>query len=47
MLSSFDPVQMQQVFFNLIVNAKQAMKKAHGKGKLTITTERRGTPMHI
>ena len=34
-----DPGQMQQVFMNLIVNAEYAMKKAHGKGTLTITTE--------
>jgi PAS domain S-box-containing protein len=36
-----DPGQMQQVFVNLIVNAEQAMKKAHGKGTLTITTEKK------
>ena len=35
-----DPGQMQQVFLNLIVNAEQAMKKAHGKGTLTITTKK-------
>jgi PAS domain S-box-containing protein len=34
-----DPGQLQQVFLNLIVNAEQAMKKANGKGTLTITTE--------
>jgi PAS domain S-box-containing protein len=33
-----DPGQMQQVFLNLIVNAEYAMKKAHGKGTLVITT---------
>jgi len=32
---------MQQVFLNLIVNAEQAMKKAHGKGILKITTEKK------
>jgi CheY-like chemotaxis protein len=32
---------MQQVFLNLIVNAEQAMKKAHGRGTLTITTEKK------
>jgi CheY-like chemotaxis protein len=32
---------MQQVFLNLIVNAEQAMKKAHGRGILTITTEKK------
>ena len=35
-----DPSQMQQVFLNLIVNAEQAMKKAHGGGTLTISTEK-------
>ena len=35
-----DPGQMQQVFLNLIVNAEQAMKKAHGKGTLTISTKK-------
>ena len=35
-----DPGQMQQVFLNLIVNAEYAMKKAPGRGKLTIKTER-------
>lgn len=34
-----DAGQMQQVFLNLIVNAEQAMKKAHGKGRLVITTK--------
>jgi PAS domain S-box-containing protein len=33
-----DPGQLQQVFLNLIVNAEFAMKKAHGKGTLVITT---------
>lgn len=35
-----DPGQMQQVFLNLIVNAEYAMKKVHGKGTLTIITEK-------
>jgi PAS domain S-box-containing protein len=35
-----DPGQMQQVFLNIIVNAEYAMKKARGKGTLTITTEK-------
>ena len=34
--------QLQQVFINIIVNAEQAMLEAHGRGKLTITTERVG-----
>jgi PAS domain S-box-containing protein len=36
-----DPGQLQQVFLNLIVNAEQAMKTAHGRGTLTITTEKK------
>jgi two-component system NtrC family sensor kinase len=32
--------QLQQVFINIIVNAEQAMLEAHGRGKLTIATER-------
>jgi PAS domain S-box-containing protein len=36
-----DPGQIQQVLLNLIVNAETEMKLAHGKGKLTITTEKR------
>ena len=35
-----DSGQMQQVFLNLIVNAEYEMKKAHGKGILTIKTEK-------
>ena len=35
-----DNFQMQQAFLNIIVNAEFAMLEAHGKGKLTITTER-------
>jgi two-component system NtrC family sensor kinase len=35
-------VQMQQVFINIVINAEQAMVGAHGRGKLTIATERVG-----
>jgi PAS domain S-box-containing protein len=35
-----DPGQIQQVMLNLIVNAEKEMKLAHGKGKLTISTEK-------
>lgn len=35
-----DPGQIQQVLFNLIANAETEMRLAHGKGNLTITTER-------
>ena len=45
--SVVDPGQMQQVFLNLIVNAEQAMKKAHGKGILKITTEKAGNFIRI
>ncbi len=37
-----DPDQVQQVFFNLIKNAEQAMIDAHGGGRLTVQT--RGAP---
>ena len=36
-----DPDQIQQVFFNVIKNAEQAMIDANGGGKLTVVT--RGT----
>lgn len=35
-----DPGQMQEVFLNLIVNAEYAMKKASGRGKLTVKAVR-------
>jgi len=37
-----DGFQMQQVFLNIIINAEHFMIGAHGKGTLTITTERVG-----
>ena len=45
--SVVDPGQLQQVFLNLIVNAEQAMKEAHGKGTLTITTEKKENNIRI
>ena len=42
-----DPGQIQQVFLNLIINAEQAMKKAHGKGRLVITTEKKENNIRI
>ena len=42
-----DPGQIQQVFLNLIVNAEYAMKKAHDKGKLTITTEKKDDHIRV
>lgn len=35
-----DYFQIQQVFLNLILNAEQAMSEAHGRGTLTITSEK-------
>lgn len=35
-----DPGQLQEVLLNLIINAKTAMKLAHGKGKLSVETRR-------
>jgi len=42
-----DPGQIQQVLLNLIVNAETEMKLAHGKGKLTITTEKSDNTIKI
>jgi two-component system NtrC family sensor kinase len=33
-----DPTQLQQVIFNLIINAEHAMLEAHGRGQLVIRT---------
>jgi PAS domain S-box-containing protein len=35
-----DPVQMQQVFLNIVINAEYFMLQAHNRGRLTITTKR-------
>ena len=32
--------QLQQVFFNVVINAEQAMAEAHGRGRLMISTEK-------
>ncbi|MBA7686730.1 Sensor protein ZraS [subsurface metagenome] len=37
-----DYFQLQQVFLNIIINAEHFMIEAHGKGTLTITTEKVG-----
>ncbi|MEP9412229.1 MAG: PAS domain S-box protein [Candidatus Brocadia sp.] len=42
-----DRVQLMQVFINLINNAYDAMKSAHGKGVLTIRTFQRGDKIVI
>jgi len=39
-LTSADAGLLQQAFLNIILNSEQAMKLAHGKGNLTIKTER-------
>jgi signal transduction histidine kinase len=35
-----DRSEMRQVFLNIVLNAEQAMLKAHGRGLLTITSQR-------
>ena len=37
-----DLFRLQQVFLNIIINAEYFMVQAHGRGTLTITTEREG-----
>ena len=37
-----DGFQLQQVFLNIIINAEHFMTEEHGRGTLTITTERAG-----
>ena len=37
-----NPFQLQQVFFNIVINAEYFMSEAHGRGTLTITTEKAG-----
>ena len=39
--------QLQQVFFNLIINAEQAMLQVHNKGTITISTERVGDSIKV
>jgi len=39
--------QMQQVFVNIITNAEQAMSEAHGRGKLSLETQKVGEMIHI
>ena len=42
-----DPGQLQEVFINLIVNAKAGMKSAHGGGALAIRTRRDSSTITI
>ena len=44
---SADPHQLQQVFLNLVINAEQAMTAAHGRGVLSIRTQRVGEVVRI
>ena len=39
--------QMEQVFVNIINNAEQAMTEAHGRGKLSVKTQRVGKRIKI
>ncbi len=39
--------QLQQVFLNLLVNAEQAMRDAHGRGKLIIRSEKVGDIIRV
>jgi PAS domain S-box-containing protein len=42
-----DYFQMQQVFMNIIINAEYFITEAHGKGTLTITTEKHNDTVRI
>jgi len=42
-----DYFQMQQVFMNVIINAEYFMMEAHGKGTLTITTQKENNTVRI
>jgi signal transduction histidine kinase len=45
--SMVDYFQMQQVFFNIVINAEYFMTKAHDRGTLTITTEKQNGTVRI
>lgn len=42
-----DAALMRQVFFNIILNAKQAMSEAHGSGRLTVRTCHEGNVVRV
>ena len=42
-----DTGQLQQVFLNLIINAETEMRLAHGKGKLSIKTEKADNTIRV
>ncbi len=39
-LTMADPGQLQQMFLNIILNAETEMINAHGKGSLSVKTEK-------
>ena len=45
--SMVDYFQMQQVFFNIVINAEYFMIEAHDRGTLTITTEKQNGTVRI
>jgi len=45
--SMVDHFQLQQVFFNIVINAEYFMTEAHDRGTLTITTENHNSTMRI
>jgi len=45
--SMVDYFQMQQVFFNIVINAEYFMTEAHDRGTLTITTEKQNGAVTI
>ncbi|MCZ6696734.1 MAG: hybrid sensor histidine kinase/response regulator, partial [Acidobacteria bacterium] len=42
-----DPNQLLQVFMNIVTNAEQAMREAHGKGQLKISTRVAGNSIRL
>ena len=42
-----DADQLQQVFFNIIINAEQAMLQARGRGRLTVRSARAGDRIRL
>jgi signal transduction histidine kinase len=45
--SMVDYFQIQQVFFNIVINAEYSMTEAHDRGTLTITTEKQNGTVRI
>ncbi|MBI2836554.1 MAG: hypothetical protein HYX85_02540 [Chloroflexi bacterium] len=42
-----DAFQLQQVFMNIVINAEYFMTEAHGRGTLTVSSERAGNTVRI